>query len=327
MMPRPSPTHTQSNSRIESLDLFRGVFLFILIAADYLSFYTFVPDWFKHSKLFGTISIIDLGAPLFIFAVGISLGLVFLRCATGEEIAAASSRYVRRGLVLIAFGVIGSVIQHKGIVRDWEIFQTIGLAGIVALPFITLPPRTRIAAAVLLMLTFQAIGRYEYGDWLRHADVGGLGGILGGLAWAGLILVGSTVSAPLRSDPKKTRAVLVTMGLAALVVSALIMPFQPFDKRLATLSYLALTTGLAAFALLACIAVTRKTRVRLLPFTILGSNALVTFIVHGIGLLALTTLIPASSPMRTVLPALAVLYASCYASAGWLYLHRMFVRL
>lgn len=81
--------------RIEALDEFRGLLMFILIAADFLAGYTFVPAWFKHSQTFGTINIIDLGAPLFIFCVGVSLGLVFLRCSTNDEVVAANRRYVR----------------------------------------------------------------------------------------------------------------------------------------------------------------------------------------------------------------------------------------
>jgi predicted acyltransferase len=327
MAPDTRVSGTPPSARIASLDLFRGFLMFILIGADFLAGYPFVPDWLKHSTVFGAISLIDLGAPLFIFAVGISLGLVFLRCTTDGLIAAEQRRYVRRGFVLIAFGIIGSALLHRDIIRDWEVFQTIGLAGIIALPFITMPPRGRLAAAILLMLTFQAIGRYEYGDWLRRSDVGGLGGMLGGIAWAGVILAGSTVSASLREGGPRLRSLLVTMGIVGLVVAVALLSFQPFDKRLVTASYLALTIGLSAFTLLLFVAASCRPRFRFLPFTVLGANALTTFILHGLGLLALTALIPSSSPMGTVLIALAVLYAICYTGAGWLYRRRMFIRL
>jgi len=328
MAPDPGASADSPTARIESLDLFRGFLMLILIGADFLACYPFVPGWFKHSAVFGSISIIDLGAPLFIFAVGISLGLVFLRSTTNGAIAAEQRRYVRRGIVLIAFGIIGSALQHRGILRDWEVLQTIGLAGIIALPFITMPPRGRLAAAVLLMLTFQAVGRSEYGDWLRQSDVGGLGGMLGGIAWAGVILVGSNVSAPLHAGGPRLRMLLLTMGTTGLVAAVALLAFQPFDKRLVTASYLALTIGLSAFTLLLfVVAASSRPRTWFIAFTVLGANALIAFILHGLGLLGLTALIPASSPTWAVMIGLAVLYAICYAGAGWLYRRRRFIRL
>jgi predicted acyltransferase len=318
---------TSPSARIASLDLFRGFLMFVLIGADFLAGYPFVPAWFKHSTTFGSISIIDLGAPLFVFAVGISLGLVFLRCTTNGGMVAEQRRYVRRGVVLIAFGIIGSTLLHRGIHIDWEIFQTIGLAGIIALPFITLPSHGRLAAAALLILTFQAIGRSEYGDWLRESDVGGLGGILGGIAWSGVILAGSTISAPLREGGPRLPSRLITLGALGLVIAAALRALQPFDKRLVTASCLALTSGLSVLTLLLFVVVSSRPRRWLLPFTVLGANALTAFILQGLGLLALTALIPAFSPMGTVLVALAGLYALCYAGTGWLYRRQRFIRL
>jgi len=327
MEPETAVSASYPSVRIASLDLFRGVLMFILIGADFLAGYPFVPAWFRHSAAFGSISIIDLGAPLFIFAVGVSLGLVFLRCTTNGMVTAEQRRYVRRGVVLIAFGIIGSVLLHRGVLSDWEIYQTIGLAGVIALPFITLTSRGRLAAAALLILTFQAIGRSEYGAWLRRVETGGLGGVLGGLAWSGVILVGSTVSASLREGGSGLRTRLITLGITALATAAVLRWFQPFDKPLITGSYLALTIGLSALTLLFFVAVSSRPRRWFLPFTVLGANTLTAFILHGLGLLALTALFPPATPMRTVLIALVGLYAFCYAGTGWLYWRQRFIRL
>lgn len=313
--------------RIASLDLFRGVLMFILIGADFLAAYPFAPAWFRHSPAFDSITLIDLGAPLFVFAVGISLGLVFLRCTTSSTVMVEMRRYVRRGLVLIAFGLIGSVLLHRSIRSDWEIYQTIGLAGIIALPFVTLRPRGRLAAAILLMLTFQAIARSEYGGWLRRVETGGLGGVLGGIAWAGVMLAGSTLSASLREGGRRLRLRLVIAGISSLAIAVVLRRLQPFDKLLVTASYLALSIGLSALALLLCDLASPRPRRWSLPFLVLGANPLLAFILQGLGFLALTALIPASSPVRTVLLALVLLYAVCYLGTGWLYHRRSFIRL
>jgi predicted acyltransferase len=151
--------------------------------------------------------------------------------------------------------------------------------------------------------------------------------MLGAIAWAGVILVGSTVSASLCESGPGLRPGLITVGAAALAVAVALRAFRPFDKWLIMASYLALTIGLAPFALLLFVAAPSRPRPWFIPFTVLGANALTAFILHGLGPLALTALVPSSSPMCAVLIALAVLHATCYTGAGWLYRRRTFIRL
>lgn len=322
-----SPPAPLSGTRIESLDIFRGCLLFLMIAANFLAGFNVVPYALKHSRVFGTLNFIDIGAALFLFTVGISLGLAFPISRSRQGTKVTLRRYVLRDLTLILFGITGSLLTSKGILRDWEIFQTIGLAGLIALPFVFLPSRWRFVAGVGLILVFQIIGSLGYWQWIKTADVGGLGGIPGGLAWAGIVLFGSSLSGLLRYDWQKFRSTSFIVGVLGIGVGLALTKFQPFDKRLVTGSYLALTTGIAALGAVVFGILTQRYGQKLLPLKILGMNPLVIFIIHGLAILAIEAFIPPVSTGGMVFFALAMLYAVCFAAALFLYRRKYFVRL
>jgi predicted acyltransferase len=234
--------------RVESLDQFRGCLIFLMIAANMLASYDTVPDWLKHSQSFGTINLVDIGVTLFMFTVGTSLELSFERSLALRGNWSTARRFVRRDLLLIAFGIAGSLRLHRGILQDWEVFQSIGLASLGALPFVFLAPGLRLVAAALLILLFQVIGGLGWWNWLKASDIGGLGGILGGLDWAGIILFGSSLAGLVRDDWHHCGSSSIVMGIAGISIGLLLSRHQPMDKQLVTASYLALTTGIAALA-------------------------------------------------------------------------------
>lgn len=322
-----APAQPEAAPRIESLDQFRGCLVFLMIAANLLAGYEVVPDWLKHSPSFGAIRPIDTGATLFLFTVGSSLGLAFERSRAARGVGATAWRFIRRDLVLIAFGVAGSLLGQRGITRDWEVLQCIGLASLVALPFVFLAPALQRVAGLFLILLFQAIGGLGYWHWLERHDVGGLGGIPGGLAWAGVILFASSLSGPLRSDWRRYRSSSVILGVVGIGAGWVLAWFQPMDKRLVTASYLAVTTGIAALAALAFALLARIPGFAFPPFKVLGVNALTLFMLHAVLVLAIQAVVPAGSPSATVALALLALYAACFGVAGFLYRGRLFIRL
>src|SRR5512136_285651 len=76
-----SPTAVRSpapRERLEAIDQFRGFAILLMVLADYLSKPESVPAWLKHAHDVG-FTIIDLIAPLFIFAIGLTYGMSFHR--------------------------------------------------------------------------------------------------------------------------------------------------------------------------------------------------------------------------------------------------------
>jgi len=69
---------TTSQNRILAIDQFRGFAILLMILADYLNNINSIPAWLKHAPDVGY-TIIDLVAPLFIFAIGLTYGMSFRR--------------------------------------------------------------------------------------------------------------------------------------------------------------------------------------------------------------------------------------------------------
>lgn len=313
--------------RIEALDQFRGALVFFMIAANLLAVYRVVPAWLKHSATYGRISFIDLGAPMFLFSVGLALGLAVDRSWRAYGAGQTVRRFIVRDLVLVIFGVTGSWLTHRPIFHDWEVLQTIGVASFLALPMVFLAPRWRVITGIGYLVIFQLIGARGYWTWLQTYDMGGLGGVLGGIGWAGLILFGSSLSRLLRDDYHRFRSAALAMAITGLALAVILVRWQPLDKRLVSGSYLVLTTGLSALVCLFFAMVTRMQNFSFRPFKILGMNAMVLFMVQAVLGLVVQALIPVTSSGFTIFLGLLVLYLACYAAAAFLDHRRMIIRL
>jgi predicted acyltransferase len=170
-------------SRIEFLDQFRGFTVLLMIVVNVLAEFTLTPAWLKHSMVLGTITIPDFVITMFMFIIGVALDLAFFRSRERRGAGRTMERFLRRGLLLIAFGLLGSLLLGRDLIGVWGVFQTIGLAGIIALPFMFLPPRVRPVTVLLLVAAYPAIVALGFGRWLEAHDTGRPGGIPGGLAW------------------------------------------------------------------------------------------------------------------------------------------------
>jgi predicted acyltransferase len=61
-------------SRLESIDYFRGLAIMLMVLANFTIGIVIVPGWLKHASDIG-LTIPDLIAPFFIFAIGLTFGL------------------------------------------------------------------------------------------------------------------------------------------------------------------------------------------------------------------------------------------------------------
>ncbi len=66
------------NSRISSIDQFRGFAILTMVLANYMGGVALIPAWLKHAPDVG-LTVIDLIAPFFIFAISLTFGLSFNR--------------------------------------------------------------------------------------------------------------------------------------------------------------------------------------------------------------------------------------------------------
>ena len=66
-----------TTNRISSIDWFRGFAILTMVLANYMGGVALIPAWLKHAPDVG-LTVIDLIAPFFIFAIGLTFGLFWL---------------------------------------------------------------------------------------------------------------------------------------------------------------------------------------------------------------------------------------------------------
>ena len=124
------------SKRISSIDLFRGFAILAMVPANYMVGVQIIPAWLKHAPDIG-LTVIDLIAPFFIFAIGLTYALSFHRRLERDGAFRTYSYFLTRYLAIIGLGAVISAGETavgqnpSGI--DWGVLQAIGMAGLVTL--------------------------------------------------------------------------------------------------------------------------------------------------------------------------------------------------
>jgi predicted acyltransferase len=295
-----------------------------MVFVNMLAPFSVVPAWLKHGRAPGSVMVPDFVIPSFLYIVGVSLDLALHRSLAARGRPRTVMRFIRRGLVLVGFGLLGSILLSHNPVREWGVLETLGAAGLVALPAVFLRPWLRVAAAGVLAGLYAFVCALGYQDWIAANDTGGLGGIAGGLAWGALVIIGSVAGNYLcRHDARGFRVANAVIAVVGIGVGLLLSRWVPLYKPFVSASYLLLSTGVAAGLLLLFTFAEPK----VLPFRLLGTNALVSFIVQGIIIVTVLPRVPSASPVWVVALVAAGAYAVCLAVAAVLNRLRWFVRL
>lgn len=237
--------------RIASIDQFRGFAIVLMVVANYLGGVNGVPSYLKHAPDIG-LTVVDLIAPFFIFAIGLTYRISFERRATSGGLGAAYTHFATRFLAIAGIGAVFAagedIISGQGGQISWGALQAIGAAGIVCLVVIRLGTLPRLAIGAALLAGYQILlDRYFLADVLGSHH----GGLPGSLGWGGMLVL-STVMADLYHDRtgamwrgKRTYGIASALFLAAGLASA---EFAPISKNRVSASYV--LVSLAASALL-----------------------------------------------------------------------------
>lgn len=313
-----------ASGRLASLDQMRGLAVTLMVVVNFLAVYSCTPAALRHAPPLGGLAFADVGAPFFYFMIGVGYRLSYLRRVARHGLARARWHIAQRYLILLAFGSLGAPVSGEHVIFGWNVLQAIGLAGLVALPFIGLAALPRAGAALALLGAWQAAGLCGYYDWLLPHDTGALGGVLGCLAWAALVLLASLVGDAVveargragedaggRADRRAERRYLgrlLTFAAAGVSGGLLLTLALPISKPLVTAPYILVCAGLAAAALVICTLYADRWRFEVPLMTAAGRNALLVFILAGLlGLVANGLVPPEAAPLAVSLAGAAVL--------------------
>ncbi len=283
--------------RLEAIDQYRGFAILLMVLADYLARINTVPAWLKHAPDVGY-TVMDLIAPLFIFAIGLTYGLSFRRRLARDGAWATYQSFVTRNLALVGLGFLltlgGSLTGIYPSSVNWGLLQAIGAAGLIVLPFIRLPSHWRWVAGFGLLAVYQLLlDRY----WLDAVRAAPHNGPWGALSWGAMLLL-ATALADLYHSPELRRTypwVSIAVLMLGLALSFLPSPLGPsslgvpISKHRASASYVLVSLGLSAltfygFHLLASLR-SRSLEPGLPKVPVLsewGRNPLLLYVLHGV---------------------------------------------
>jgi predicted acyltransferase len=269
------------SKRITSIDQFRGFAILTMVPANFMVGIQIIPAWLKHAPDIG-LTVIDLIAPFFIFAISLTFGLSFNRRYGKDGPTRTYSYFLTRYLAIIGLGAIISAGETalgknpSGI--DWGVLQAIGMAGLIALIVIRLPSIYRWAIGIGILVLYQLILDHFLLDLTLRSPHGGL---FGSLDWAAMMILG-TALADLFHAENGRRKIFPWASLAVLAVGIALAFFSPVSKHRVSASYVLISLGISAllFLLFHWVSDIRNWNSRILMAW--GKNPLVLYFLHYI---------------------------------------------
>lgn len=237
------------HARIPGIDGLRGVAVLTMAMGNMAMLVTWVPAWLKHAPDVG-FTIADLVAPLFVVLSAFSLGPAIHRRRESQGLRAAFSWLVTRSLALIGIGAVISAGQWvfmppaPGIDPTWGVLQAIGAASLLTGSVILLSPRVRVLVGLGVLGGYEWLLNTYWLDVVRNSIHNGL---LGSLAWGGLMILATAVADGWRAIDSHQRRIgfLVVVGTTS-AGTALVLSFAyPIAKARASATYMLLSLGLS----------------------------------------------------------------------------------
>jgi predicted acyltransferase len=307
-----------AGGRSDALDMFRGFAILTMVLANYLAGVTVVPAWLKHAPDVG-LTFIDLIAPFFIFAIGVTFGPSFRKrnsaggggtsrsgaAGTGAGVPGAVGHFVRRYLGFIGIGAIiaagEAALGMASSLIDWGVLQAIGAAGLVTLTVIALPPRWRFCVGLALLAAYQVLLDLL---WLPLVLGSSHGGLPGAMSWAAMLIIATAAADDSRTGsaaggrraPGKrgvpagegalsvSRLAIWGAGmLAAGIILAVLLPeLAPISKNRVSASYVLVSAGASSLLLAAFSIFSDTVKQRIPLLSAWGKNPLVLYVLHYI---------------------------------------------
>jgi predicted acyltransferase len=160
--------------RVQSLDLFRGLVMFLLIAEGAGLYHTWLaatePGTFLHGLAlqfhhhpWNGLRFWDLIQPYFMFIVGVAMWFsVNKRETRGDSRRRITLHILRRCLILLAFGVGLHIGYSRHLVWElWNVLAQLSVTILVAYAVMRLPGRTQLLISIGLLLLSELLYRFS----------------------------------------------------------------------------------------------------------------------------------------------------------------------
>ncbi|MCK0147219.1 DUF5009 domain-containing protein [Arenibacter sp. F26102] len=304
-------------SRLLSLDFFRGFTMFLLIVEftllfDHLTspqlegtFIYNIGHQFHHHPWHG-LRFWDLIQPFFMFIVGVAMPLSFFkRMSKGDSYKSILKHILKRCLLLLILGWALNCIPDGVVFRFQNVLAQLSVTIIVAFLLMRKPAITQIAVSLGLLVLTEIIYRsfwvegfdqpfvsdQNFGSWLDML----ISGQLSPGHWVTFnaiptsahtiwgVLAGSLLMG--KRTNKQKLLYLVIAGVTGLIIGYGLDPITPIIKRIATTSFVLVSGGWALLALAASFWLIDMMKVHrgVQFFAVVGMNPLFIYIFASVG--------------------------------------------
>jgi hypothetical protein len=251
--------------RINWIDQARGFIMFYLVLTEFfpkslLGNDPFTAFFFTHPSPEESpwMNAYDIGVPAFLFIIGLLYSVSFSsRMRKKGSADAISNAVLRWGLIYMAGMIIILATKSEGFgemkeiapgvemfVVTWDVLSSVGLIGLICIPFMFLQRKPRLIVSYTMMSFFQAMLFIPGTYWREYSLKSFHGGILGGIfVLTPIVLTGSCigeyyimdVETP-RNEKNKKLAIFAAINLAIGLVLWAIPGGYP-NKRMSTMSW------------------------------------------------------------------------------------------
>ncbi len=307
--------------RILSIDQFRGFAILTMVLANFMGGVILIPAWLKHAPDIG-LTVIDLIAPFFIFAIGLTFRAAFQRRVERDGATRAYMYFLTRYLAIIGLGAIISAGETafgenaSGI--DWGVLQAIGMAGLVTLLVIRLPSVYRWLIGAAILVVYQLIlDNFLLNFTLRSPH----GGLYGSLDWAAMLIL-STALADLFHGEARAKKAFPWVSAAVLALGVALAFLTPISKHRVSSSYVLVTLGISALLFFLFHIISERFHWQGRFLMVWGKNPLTLYFLHylliGIFFLPGIPAIYSSAPLWLVLLEIVFLLVVISLVAYWM---------
>ena len=308
----------QTNNRLFSLDFYRGLTMFLLIA-EFSHLFTYLVDFelegsivhaigeqFHHVEWEG-MHFWDLIQPFFMFIVGVAMPLSFYkRIARGDSYNQVFKHALKRAFLLLVLGwALYCIDPGKIVFRFQNVLAQLSITYILAFLIMKKPSAIQIGFSVLLILITEGLYRFfplegfdqafipgkNFGAWfnilISGEEDGGHWAMFNAIPTAAHTIWGVLAGRLLMSDQsnKKKLQTLIIAGIIGLIIGYGLSPFTPIIKRISTGTFVFASGGWSILALALCywLIDIKKYQKGVLFFAVVGMNPLFIYLFAHVG--------------------------------------------
>ena len=267
--------------RLESIDVFRGLAILGMVLANYLAGVDWISPWLKHAKDIG-FTVIDLVAPMFIFAIGLTYARSFQHHLERDGGGKTYQHFITRFFAILGMGALfgaGEVLLGvDGQTINWGVLQAIGVAGLVTLCVIRTSTWVRLSLGLVLLAIYQLLLN---AFWLNVILASPHGGLLGSISWSAMLIL-ATVLADLFFQPNRGLRLLLGSSALTVLIALLLTLWVPASKNRVSMPYVLLSLGLSGLIFSACHILVGTFKLHSHWLVLWGRNPLLMYLLHTI---------------------------------------------